>query len=107
MYHAFVRRTIIANFEGLGSSPTGNGDEGLDPAVEHVFAGDGAIGGQRHSARAFKASVAREYRLFPDLKFKVRQVVVNGGPWNTRVAVEWHSEATTAPEKPMPTTACT
>jgi ketosteroid isomerase-like protein len=96
MYHAFVRRKIIANFEGLGSSATTDDDEGLAPDVEHVFAGDGAIGGQRHSAQGFKAWVARVYRLFPDLKFKVSHVVVNGWPWNTRVAVEWHSEATTA-----------
>lgn len=96
MYHAFVRRKIIANFEGLAAAAAGTRDEGLAPNVEHVFGGDSALGGTRHGAQAFQRWTERVYRLLPDLKFEVRNVVVNGGPWNTQVAVEWHSEATTA-----------
>jgi ketosteroid isomerase-like protein len=97
MYHAFVRRKITANFASLGSPNITSEDEGLDPNIEHVFGGDGnAIGGTRHSAEGFQKWVARVYRIFPDLKFTIRNIVVNGWPWNTRVAVEWRSEATTA-----------
>lgn len=99
MYHALVRRKITENFAGLraaAASASGARDEGMAPDLEHVFGGDSAIGGARHSADGFQRWLGRVYRLLPDLTFTVRTIVVNGWPWNTRVAVEWHSEATTA-----------
>ena len=97
MYHALVRKKIRENFANLGSPDANSADEGLDPNIEHVFGGDdNAIGGVRHTAAGFEQWVKRVYRIFPDLKFTIRNIVVNGWPWDTRVAVEWRSEATTA-----------
>lgn len=100
MYHAFVRSKITDNFRSLGKKPAVVGRGGLDPRVEHVFAGAGAIGGRRHSAAGFGRWLTRVYRLFPDLHFEVRNVVVSGWPWDTTATVEWHSEATTATGQP-------
>ncbi|WP_121884099.1 nuclear transport factor 2 family protein [Sphingomonas sp. PP-F2F-G114-C0414] len=58
-----------------------------------IFAGNSAIGGARRGPAAFVRWLERVYRLLPDLKFEVQDVIVSGGPFNTRVAVHWQSSA--------------
>jgi len=55
----------------------------------HVFAGDNALGGERHSKAAFEEWLRRLYRLIPEIEFEVRDVAVSGWPWNSSVAIEW------------------
>jgi ketosteroid isomerase-like protein len=104
MYHAFVRRQITANFSNLGkpssNEPASQGSGGLAPNVHHVFAGANAIGGERHSAAGFKLWLERVYRIFPNLNFAIKRVIVSGWPWDTTATVEWHSEATSATGEP-------
>ena len=52
--------------------------------VHHVFPGDNALGGERHSREAFE----RLYRLIPEIEFEVRDMAVRGWPWDTTIAVE-------------------
>lgn len=51
----------------------------------HSFAGDHALGGTRHTRELQAAWFARVFRLFPDITFSVRDVLVAGWPWRTRV----------------------
>jgi ketosteroid isomerase-like protein len=52
---------------------------------EHTFAGEHALGGTRHTRAMQAAWFARLFRLFPDVRFNVRDVLVAGWPWRTRV----------------------
>ena len=99
MYHAFIRHQIRKSFASLGKGSDSSGDN-LARDVEHVFAGDSAIGGTRHGPEAFKRWLSRVYRLLPDLSFEVQDILVSGGPLNTRVAFYWRSRAITVTGDP-------
>ena len=68
----------------------------MAPAVHHVFAGDHALGGERHSIEAVRAWFERLFRLFPSLEFSIHRMTSHGVPWNIWVAVEWSAKATPA-----------
>jgi ketosteroid isomerase-like protein len=55
------------------------------PRFTHRFAGDHALAGTRHSRAQQAEWFARLFRVFPDIEFVVRDVVVAGWPWRTRV----------------------
>lgn len=57
--------------------------------VHHVFPGDNALGGERHSRVAFGRWLERIHRLFPELRFEVQRVAVKGPPWDMWIAVQW------------------
>ncbi|GAA2439182.1 hypothetical protein GCM10010191_63130 [Actinomadura vinacea] len=59
------------------------------PRFEHEFAGDHAMGGRRTVLEAQKAWFERAFRLLPDSRITIRDVVVAGWPWRTRVAAFW------------------
>jgi ketosteroid isomerase-like protein len=94
VYHAFIRHQVRKSFAALGTIPPADEAGNLAPDVEHVFAGASAIGGARHGPAAFVRWLERVYCLLPDLKFNVQDIIVSGGPFNTRVAVHWRSRAT-------------
>lgn len=100
MYHAFIRHQIRKSFASLGQGVLSREAANLAPDVEHAFAGESAIGGARRGPEAFVRWLERVYRLLPDLRFEVQDIVVSGGPFATRVAVQWRSEATTVTGEP-------
>jgi ketosteroid isomerase-like protein len=57
--------------------------------VHHVFPGDNALGGERHSRDAFRRWLERVRRLIPELNFEVQEVAVKGPPWDMMIAVKW------------------
>jgi ketosteroid isomerase-like protein len=57
--------------------------------VHHVFPGDNALGGERHSRQAFGRWLERVRRLIPELDFEVQEVAVKGPPWDMMIAVKW------------------
>jgi ketosteroid isomerase-like protein len=69
---------------------------GLAADVHHRFAGDHALGGERHDAEAVRRWFERLFRLFPELRFTVTRTAVAGWPWDLTVAVEWRAEVTPA-----------
>jgi ketosteroid isomerase-like protein len=89
VYHAIVRRRIRGVFESLnrGDWRTPLSDTADD--VHHVFPGDHALGGERHSREALERWFERLFRLFPEPRFEVRRVAARGWPWSTWVAVQW------------------
>ncbi|HET9199339.1 MAG TPA: nuclear transport factor 2 family protein [Solirubrobacterales bacterium] len=89
IYRAIVKRKARGIFESLsrGDWPAATADMADD--VHHVFAGDNALGGERHSREAFERWFQRLYRLIPEIEFEVHDVAVRGWPWDTAVAVEW------------------
>lgn len=96
MYRMIVARKARGIFESL---TRGDWEATLDDIaddVHHVFPGDNAIGGERHSKEDMARWFERLYRLFPGLSFEVKKVSVRGWPWNTQVAVEWVDNTTAA-----------
>jgi hypothetical protein len=59
----------------------------LAPRCEHTFAGDHALGGTRYGRRSLSAWFDRFFTVLPNIHFSVRDVLVAGWPWNTRVIV--------------------
>lgn len=100
MYHALVRRKLTQSLEGLSANTAGATVAGMDPGLEHVFAGRHALGGTRHSSAAVGRWLARVYRLLPNLRFRVKRIAVSGGPWNTTATAEWQSTATSTSGEP-------
>jgi ketosteroid isomerase-like protein len=89
MYKAIARRKARANFDALSRGDWREAIEDVAPDVHHVFPGENAIGGERHSKEAMERWFERVYRLIPELRFEVRNVAVKGPPWDMMVAVEW------------------
>jgi ketosteroid isomerase-like protein len=89
MYKRIAERRIRAVFDHL---TRGEFDAALADAaddVHHVFPGDNAVGGERHSKEAMRRWLERLHRLFPELVFEVERVGVRGWPWDMWVSVKW------------------
>jgi ketosteroid isomerase-like protein len=89
MYKAIARRKAKATFDALSRGDWESAVKDVAPDVHHVFPGDNAIGGERHSREAMGRWFERLYRLIPDLHFEVKRIAVRGWPWDMTVAVEW------------------
>jgi ketosteroid isomerase-like protein len=96
VYHAIVRRMVRRNFDRLSEGDYSTVLRGVSPDVHHVFAGRHPLAGERRSREAFRQWFERLFRLFPVLRFEVRDIVVKGGPWRTVAAVEWKAHVTPA-----------
>ena len=94
MYHSIVRRRVRAVFECLNRGDWLSVLEDVAEDVHHVFPGDHALGGERHSREAVARWFGRLFRLFPNPDFDVLRVASRGWPWNTWVAVEWIDRVT-------------
>jgi len=93
MYRALVRRRVVAIFGALSRGDYELALEGMADDVHHVFAGESALGGERHSRDAVRVWFERLFRLYDELRFEVGQVIVSGPPWNVAVGVEWLAHA--------------
>jgi ketosteroid isomerase-like protein len=89
MYKRIAARRIRRAFDALGRGDLETMVQDLPPDVHHLFPGDNALGGERHSRDAMKRWLERIRVLFPELSFDVRDVAVKGWPWDLRVAVQW------------------
>ena len=89
MYKTIARRRTRGIFEALGRHEHQALLKDLGAEVRHVFPGDHALGGERHSPEAMGRWFQRLYRLFPELDFEVKRISVSGPPWDLWIAVEW------------------
>lgn len=102
MYHTIIERIARNAFEDLS-------DRNLEPLLNrcaseltHTFAGEHALGGTRRSRAAFRAWLERLFRLFPELWFQIRDVLVAGPLWNTRLVIVWRTRAWRPPASTRP-----
>ncbi len=89
MYRAFTQRRVRAIFDALSAGDYAFALGGLAEDVCHVFAGEHALGGERHSRDAVQRWFERLSRLYEELRFEIRRVSVCGPPWKLTVCVEW------------------
>jgi ketosteroid isomerase-like protein len=93
VFHAIARQRARAGFDALSRGDYTVALDALADDVHHVFAGDHALGGKRHSRDAVRRWFERLFRLY-ELRFDVERVIVSGPPWDLTVAVEWLGHAT-------------
>jgi ketosteroid isomerase-like protein len=87
-------------FEALGRKDLEAVTGDLPPDVHHVFPGENALGGERHSREAFERWLDRVWALFPEISFEVYEVAVKGWPWDMRVAIQWTDQGRAADGEP-------
>lgn len=85
MYHHIVRSKVQRSFAALNRGDKSVVVGGLHPDARYRFVGEHALGGERTSAEGISSWFDRVFRLFPDLRFDVRQILVEGLPNRTRV----------------------
>lgn len=94
MYHSIVRSRIASIFAALGRGDLDYAAAGMAPRFDHIFAGNHALGGRRHTMKAFRPWLERLIRVLPGLHFEIKKIAVSGMPWDTTVVVEWRDFAT-------------
>jgi ketosteroid isomerase-like protein len=89
-----VRSRVAAVFAMIERGDTDGVLAGTAEDVEHRFAGDHPLGGQRTGREEFRRWFERLHRLFPSLAFDLRTIAVTGPPWDLLVTVEWLADVT-------------
>lgn len=87
MYKSIVRAKVRSTFDRINAGDYMTMVDGLAPEFEYRFHGHHALGGRRTSRDAMIQWWQRTLRLLPGARFDIQDVLVNGGPWHTRVAV--------------------
>jgi ketosteroid isomerase-like protein len=94
MYKTIARRRARQVFDAISQGDIDTALDDVATNVHHVFPGDNAVGGERHSRAAMRRWFERVYRLFPDLQLEVHRIAVKGPPWDMFVSIEWTDNAT-------------
>jgi ketosteroid isomerase-like protein len=89
MYHRIVKRRLRRAFDDINAGRYERIVPQFARAHRHVFFGEHALGGTRHRLETTREWYERLARVFPDLHFEVRDIVVAGWPWRTVAMVEW------------------
>jgi ketosteroid isomerase-like protein len=71
----------------------------IGTTIEHRFAGEHCLGGERTSTAALRHWFQRLFRLLPNLGFEIHSIAASGWPWDTTVVVEWTDRDTPADGK--------
>lgn len=87
IYGMIVRGKVRKTFDKINKGNFMPMVDGLGDPFEYEFHGDTALGGRRTTREAMISWWERTLRLLPGAHFDVQDVLVNGGPWRTRVAV--------------------
>jgi ketosteroid isomerase-like protein len=84
MYRAIVAWKIRKAWASMAAHDHGPVLAQFADHFEYRFVGDHALGGVRHTRAVQDEWFQRLFRLFPDIEFSVRDVLVAGWPWRTR-----------------------
>lgn len=87
MYKRIVRAKVRAVFERINAGDYMAMVDGLAPSFEYRFHGEHALGGRRTTHESMIRWWERVLDLLPGAQFSIRDVLVNGGPRRTRIAV--------------------
>ncbi len=85
MYRRIVKHKVSALFAQANDGNWMAIVDNLAPTFRYRFVGDTPLGGTRTTHVAMRRWFERLYRLFPDSKFAVQDIVVEGPPWATTI----------------------
>ena len=94
LYSFFVKRLIRQSFDHVNERRWDTLLTSVAPNVHHRFAGDHALGGERHDKESLRHWFGRVSRVLPNLQLTVNDIWVKGWPWHTTVFVQWDGTAT-------------
>ncbi|MBK9925840.1 MAG: nuclear transport factor 2 family protein [Anaerolineales bacterium] len=94
MYHAIMRSKVREVFDQLNEGKYDLILTNLAPKFEHWFIGEHALSGLRTSLPVTRQWYERLYQIFPNIHFDIKNIVVQGAPWDTTVTVEWDDSYT-------------
>ena len=86
-----VERNVRETFRRVGQRDYESLLEQTASSVLHVFPGDHALAGTRHTRDSLRRWFERLFLLFPELHFEVKEVAVRGWPWDATVMVQWEN----------------
>jgi ketosteroid isomerase-like protein len=86
MYHRFVAAQVRKAFAEISAGNWEAMVAGMAPSFTYRFYGDHALSGERHTHESLRRWWERCFRLLPNTRFDVQDVLVAGWPWDTRVA---------------------
>jgi ketosteroid isomerase-like protein len=86
LYRWAVARQVRRMFDALNRGDWSAVNDALASEFSYRFHGDTSIGGLRRRRATMEAWWARMFRILPEPRFEVLDVVVAGPPWATRVA---------------------
>lgn len=89
VYHSVVKRIARKNFLRVNEKQFDALLKDCAPNIHHRFAGNHALGGERHGREALRLWFARLGRLGSTLQITVHDVWVKGMPWNTTIIIRW------------------
>lgn len=84
MYRRIVGRKVRKAWGHVDAREVAPLLDGFASTFEYRFVGDHALSGVWTSRPTMEAFFARLFRLFPDARFTVEDVLVRGWPWDTR-----------------------
>lgn len=84
MYRAIVAAKVRRAWQSMAAHDHAPVLAQFAPRFTYVFVGDHALGGVRTDRAAQDAWFQRLFRLFPEIEFRLRDVLVAGWPWRTR-----------------------
>lgn len=87
MYKRIVRAKVRAVFDQINAGDYMTMVDGLASSFEYRFHGEHALGGRRTTRESMIRWWQRVLDLLPGARFDIQDVLVNGGPWRTRIAV--------------------
>lgn len=89
MYSMIIRGKIRHAFRKLNERDYASIVKQFATNAEHIFYGNSALGGSRFTPHSIKRWYRRLSEVFPNLRFDLKNITVNGWPWGTTIAVEW------------------
>lgn len=97
MYKTIVERKVRNTFAAINAGNYQAMIDGLAPEFEYTFLGEHPLGGRRTTVNTMDQWWQRVFRLVPGAEFVVHDVVVQGHPVDTRIAVRCTIKSTLLP----------
>ncbi len=94
MYHAIIKRLVRRGYEHISRGEFEPVTKLFTSSAVFRFSGDHAMGGERRGPDEVRAWFEFVGRLFRDFRLEPLEIVVDGWPWNTCVAVRFRVHAT-------------
>jgi ketosteroid isomerase-like protein len=94
VYHAAVRKVVRRAFAAVSQGDYERVVAAFDDQAALTFAGDHELAGTFKGREAIRDWFERVFRFFPDLKLEPDAILVEGFPWDTRVATRFRARAT-------------
>jgi ketosteroid isomerase-like protein len=88
LYRRFVRKQALALWNRLNDQRFD--DIPLADDVHFVYSGDHSLATELHGANAMRTWLRDElFGRLPGLRFEVEEIIIEGGPWSTRMATRY------------------